>query len=242
MNEDIRRRIIRHYAAMGLRWAPRLGHELRFHSRRFIWLSAVRGAALSKRLFDIVGSLFLLLMLSPILVMIAIMIKLESPGSVFFKQTRVGKWGRTFGMYKFRSMHQDAEARKAALESRNEMAGGVTFKLKDDPRITRVGRFTRRHSLDELPQLLNVLNGDMSLVGPRPAVPSEVQMYSMTDRQRLDAVPGITCLWQVSGRSELPFDKQVELDIAYINMQSLWLDIKLLLRTVPAVLSGRGAY
>jgi len=242
MNDEIRRRVIRHYAALGLRWAPHFGHELRFYVRRFIWLSVVKGAALSKRVFDVVGSTVLLLALSPLLLLIALLIKLESPGKVLFKQTRVGKWGRTFGMYKFRSMHQDAEHRKAALESQNEMAGGILFKLRHDPRITRVGRFTRRHSLDELPQLLNVLRGDMSLVGPRPAVPAEVSMYTITDRQRLDAVPGITCLWQVSGRSELPFEKQVELDIAYINMQSLWLDIKLLLRTVPAVLSGRGAY
>jgi len=139
-------------------------------------------------------------------------------------------------------MYIDAEARKAALMAQNEMAGGVLFKMKDDPRITRVGKYIRRGSIDELPQLWNVLKGDMSLVGPRPPVPSEVALYTLADRRRLDAIPGITCIWQVSGRSEIPFKQQVELDVAYIESQSFWLDLKLLLKTIPAVLLGRGAY
>jgi lipopolysaccharide/colanic/teichoic acid biosynthesis glycosyltransferase len=145
-------------------------------------------------------------------------------------------------MYKFRSMYIDAEARKAALAKNNEMDGGVIFKMKHDPRITRVGRYIRRASIDELPQLWNVLKGDMSLVGPRPPVPSEVSQYTLSDRRRLEAKPGITCVWQVSGRSDIPFEQQVELDFAYIESQSLWMDIKLLLKTIPAVLLGRGAY
>lgn len=139
-------------------------------------------------------------------------------------------------------MYIDAESRKKELEAKNEMNGGVLFKMKDDPRITKVGKFIRKTSLDELPQLLNVLVGDMSLVGPRPALPSEVNQYSPAERRRLEVIPGITCIWQVSGRSDIPFDKQVGLDVDYIESQSFWLDIKLLLHTIPAVLLGRGAY
>jgi lipopolysaccharide/colanic/teichoic acid biosynthesis glycosyltransferase len=145
-------------------------------------------------------------------------------------------------MWKFRSMYIDAEARKARLIAANEMAGGVLFKMKHDPRITRVGRFIRKASIDELPQLWNVLRGDMSLVGPRPALPSEVDEYSLRDRQRLEVIPGITCIWQVSGRSDIPFEEQVQLDIQYIESQSFWQDVMILLKTVPAVLLGRGAY
>jgi lipopolysaccharide/colanic/teichoic acid biosynthesis glycosyltransferase len=139
-------------------------------------------------------------------------------------------------------MHQGAEHKKKDLLLKNEMAGGVIFKMKDDPRISRVGKILRRYSIDEIPQLLNVLKGDMSLVGPRPPLPSEVELYTLAERRRLDVEPGITCIWQVSGRSEIPFDKQVELDIAYIDSQSVWGDVKLLLRTLPTVLKGRGAY
>lgn len=139
-------------------------------------------------------------------------------------------------------MYIDAEVRKKELETMNEMNGGVLFKMKDDPRITKVGKIIRKASIDELPQLWNVCKGDMSLVGPRPALPSEVNQYSLAERRRLEVIPGITCIWQVSGRSDIPFDKQVGLDVEYIESQSLWLDIKLLLLTIPAVLLGRGAY
>jgi lipopolysaccharide/colanic/teichoic acid biosynthesis glycosyltransferase len=145
-------------------------------------------------------------------------------------------------MLKFRSMYIDAEARKAELMASNEMSGGVIFKMKNDPRVTRVGSFIRRTSIDELPQLFNVLRGDMSLVGPRPPLPSEVAEYTLNDRGRLDAAPGITCIWQVSGRSEIPFKQQVEMDLDYIHQQSLGKDVKLLLKTVPALVKGRGAY
>lgn len=139
-------------------------------------------------------------------------------------------------------MFTDAEEHKAELMARNEMDGGILFKMKDDPRVTKVGRFIRKTSIDELPQLWNVLIGDMSLVGPRPPVPSEVDQYSLSDRRRLEVIPGITCIWQVSGRSEIPFEQQVELDVQYIQSQSLWTDFKILLKTVPALLLGSGAY
>ena len=145
-------------------------------------------------------------------------------------------------MLKFRSMVVDAEAKLAALLAKNEKASGVTFKMKDDPRITRIGGFLRKSSMDELPQFWNVLRGEMSLVGPRPPVPQEVNQYSLADRRRLEAIPGITCIWQVSGRSNIPFDQQVELDVQYIQSQSIWTDFKILLKTIPALLLGSGAY
>ena len=145
-------------------------------------------------------------------------------------------------MFKFRSMYVDAEERKKALMAQNESSGGVIFKMKKDPRITRIGRFIRKASIDELPQLWNVIRGDMSLVGPRPPVPSEVAEYSISDRRRLEVIPGITCIWQVSGRSDIPFEQQVELDAEYIESQTFWGDVKLLFKTIPAVLLGRGAY
>ena len=196
----------------------------------------------TKRLMDIVLSAVGMLLLSPVYLAIAAAVKLSSPGPVFFVQTRVGRYGRYFKFYKFRSMRQDAESQKAALMAKNESKDGVIFKMKDDPRITRVGRFLRRTSLDELPQLWNVFIGDMSLVGPRPPVPSEVLEYTLEDRKRLDVIPGITCLWQIKGRSEIPFNEQVRLDKEYILAPSVWKDIVILFKTIPAILGGRGAY
>jgi exopolysaccharide biosynthesis WecB/TagA/CpsF family protein len=236
-----RRRLLRQYRFIDSRISRQRRHW-RFHSRRFAWITLIVGATAMKRLIDIVGSFFLLFVLAPFLAAISALIKIDSPGPALFTQVRVGKWGRTFKMYKFRSMHQDAEHKKKDLLLKNEMAGGVIFKMKDDPRISRVGKILRRYSIDEIPQLLNVLKGDMSLVGPRPPLPSEVELYTLAERRRLDVEPGITCIWQVSGRSEIPFDKQVELDIAYIDSQSVWGDVKLLLKTLPTVLKGRGAY
>ena len=217
-------------------------YKLRFFIKRLVWAGVVQGAYLMKRLLDIAGSGLLLVLLSPLYALVALAIRLDSPGPIFFKQIRVGRWGTLFPMWKFRSMYIDAEERKRALMQENEMAGGVIFKMKRDPRITRVGKFIRKASIDELPQLWNVLVGDMSLVGPRPPLPVEVNQYSLSDRRRLDVVPGITCIWQVSGRSDIPFDQQVQLDVRYIESQSIWLDLKLLLLTIPAVLLGRGAY
>jgi len=202
----------------------------------------VLGGRMSKRLFDIIISAILLLIFSPVLLSTMLAIYIISPGPSFFNQIRVGKNGKLFKMYKFRSMYMDAEARKAALLKKNEMQGGVLFKMKNDPRVTPVGRFIRKYSVDEIPQLWNVLIGEMSLVGPRPALPYEVEQYTPYQRQRLGVTPGITCIWQVSGRSEIPFPRQVEMDLEYIATQSFYGDIVLLLKTIPAVLKGRGAY
>jgi lipopolysaccharide/colanic/teichoic acid biosynthesis glycosyltransferase len=171
----------------------------------------------------------------------AIAIKLESPGPAIFRQIRVGKDGEHFACFKFRSMYIDAEQRLKELTAKNE-ADGPVFKMKADPRVTRVGRIIRKLSIDELPQLFNVLKGEMSLVGPRPALPSEVAKYTYEQIGRLHAIPGITGLQQVSGRSDIDFKRWVELDLQYIAEQSLWKDIEILLRTIPAVLFSKGAY
>lgn len=195
-----------------------------------------------KRAVDIMGSLVMIILLLPVFGITAVAILLEDGGSVFYVQTRVGKNGRLFGMYKFRSMVRDAEKLKDSLMSENDSGDGVIFKMKNDPRMTRTGKFIRKFSIDELPQFFNVLKGDMSLVGPRPPVPREVELYEPDDRKRLHVVPGITCIWQVSGRSDIPFKQQVGLDMEYIKSRSLLADIKLLLRTIPAVLFGKGGY
>lgn len=193
-----------------------------------------------KRLFDIIGSSVIILCLTPVWLIVPILIKLDSKGPVFFKQTRVGKNGRVFYMYKFRSMVADAEKLKDKLDNLNEMDGPV-FKIKDDPRVTRLGRMIRKTSIDELPQLFNVFMGKMSLVGPRPPIPEEVVQYQPWQKKRVSIKPGITCLWQVSGRNELNFDEWIKLDIQYIENWSFMLDLKILLRTIPAVLSAKGA-
>jgi exopolysaccharide biosynthesis polyprenyl glycosylphosphotransferase len=207
-----------------------------------IWRIRLVAGIRLKRAVDISASLLGLLVLSPLFLIVGVLIKRDSKGSIFFKQKRVGLNGVTFNMWKFRSMVNDAESERAALESRNEMASGILFKMKSDPRITRVGSFIRKTSIDELPQLFNVLRGDMSLVGPRPPLVSEVRGYKRSDCRRLEAIPGLTCHWQVSGRSNIPFEQQVELDVDYIRNQSFWLDCVLIIKTIPAVLLGRGAY
>ncbi len=209
--------------------------------KRLVWRWFMAGTQTSKRVFDIVGSLAFIIVFGPLMLIIFLLVKLEDGGPVLFPQTRVGKFGREFKMLKFRSMCLDAEARLRELLAKNHHREGVTFKIKDDPRITTVGKWLRKFSLDELPQFFNVLKGDMSLVGPRPPVPREVAMYSLADRRRLEIKPGITCFWQIGGRSEIDFSGQVELDVDYIERQSFWVDLKILLGTVPAVLSGKGA-
>ena len=206
------------------------------------WKLTVIGSYVVKRALDIVVSALGMILLAPVFLAIAVAVKLSSPGPVFFSQVRVGRYGRHFNFYKFRSMRQDAEALKDGLKKQNESKDGVIFKMKDDPRITKVGRFLRRTSLDELPQLWNVFIGDMSLVGPRPPVPSEVQEYTLEDRKRLDVIPGITCLWQIKGRSEIPFHEQVRLDKEYILAPGIWKDVVILLKTIPAIIGGKGAY
>jgi exopolysaccharide biosynthesis polyprenyl glycosylphosphotransferase len=215
---------------------------VRAYVKRLVWLFVVKGSRAVKRTLDITVAFTALLSLSPLLLLVMALIKQEDGGPIFFSQKRVGEQGRPFSMWKFRSMVRNAEAIKQQLLTENEMQGGITFKMKNDPRITRVGRWIRKFSVDELPQIWNVFVGEMSVVGPRPPVPAEVAQYSPEDRQRLLAKPGLTCFWQVGGRSKIDFEGQVRLDLAYIRSQSLWVDIKVLLKTIPAVLMGDGAY
>jgi exopolysaccharide biosynthesis WecB/TagA/CpsF family protein len=242
----------------GLEWTWRLAQEPARMARRYLLgnpaflgrairsalaPAAARADAAAKRSLDIVGAGCGLVLLSPLLLASMAAIRLTSPGPALLRQTRIGKDGRAFGVLKLRSMFIDADARRAALLATNQHgADGVTFKMRNDPRVTPLGRLLRRSSVDELPQLWNVLIGDMSLVGPRPPLPQEVARYTPAQRRRLEVTPGLTCLWQISGRSNLPFERQVELDIEYITSRSVVKDIGILLRTVPAVLTARGAY
>ncbi len=221
-------------------WGDRAGFE------RFVGATgqdAVGGRAyqLLKRAVDLAAALAGLFLVLPLLPFIVALIKLETPGPVLFRQRRVGRYGRLFDCFKFRSMAVDAERVKEDLRHLNE-ATGAAFKIKDDPRITGVGRFLRRSSLDEFPQLLNVLRGDMTIVGPRPQIPGEVADYSAADARRLLVRPGLTCLWQVSGRSHLDFSEWMELDRQYVAGASVGLDLRILLRTLPAVIQRKGAY
>ena len=194
-----------------------------------------------KRVMDIIGAILGLMLASPIMIIVAILIKLEDPkGPIFFSQIRNGVYPKTFKMYKFRSMYVDAEERLQELMHLNEQSGPA-FKIKNDPRITKIGRFIRKTSLDELPHLFNLLIGDMSLVGPRPAIPREVAQYTDYQKQRLFVKPGLTCIWQVSGRNNISFEQWVELDLEYIKIRNLWLDLKLILLTIPALLGDENA-
>jgi exopolysaccharide biosynthesis polyprenyl glycosylphosphotransferase len=193
-----------------------------------------------RRIFDFGGSLGLIVIFAPVFLLITLLIRLDSPGPIIYRQVRCGRNGRRFTFYKFRSMVQRAAERQSDLARYNEMNGPV-FKMKRDPRVTRVGRFLRKTSLDELPQLINVLRGEMSFVGPRPPLPEEVEKYEGWQRRRLSMKPGITGLWQVRGRNRIDFDQWMKLDLEYIDNWSLWLDFKILLKTIPVVLSGKGA-
>jgi len=200
-----------------------------------------RQSLVLKRLFDLLVTLFLVLIFTPFALLIALLIKLSSPGPVLYVQRRVGKYEEVFDMYKFRTMVQNADEMLAELKDQNE-AQGPFFKIKDDPRKTRVGKWLRKFSLDELPQLINVLRGDMSLVGPRPMPVNEVEGYNNLHRRRHEVIPGMTGLWQVNGRSDLSFDEMIELDILYIQNQSPRLDFSILLKTIPVVFLSNGAY
>ncbi|MHA7876571.1 WecB/TagA/CpsF family glycosyltransferase [Roseivivax sp.] len=237
-----------------LEWVWRLAMEPRRMAGRYLLgnatflaraarhaLAGVDRAQVIKRGLDLAVSLSALLLLAPLLLLVAAAIKADSRGPVFFKQTRVGKDGVTFGVYKFRSMFTDAEARRAALLATSDREG-VCFKARHDPRVTRVGRLLRRLSVDELPQILNVLKGEMSIVGPRPALREEVAAYPARALGRLRVKPGITGLWQVSGRADIGFDKMIDMDLAYVRAKSPLLDLLLIAMTFRAVVSGRGAY
>ena len=218
--------------------------------KRLAWRWTIGCTAFLKRCIDVSAALMILVVLSPLLLVIAHLVRRDG-GPIFFKQVRVGLRGKEFGMLKLRSMCVDAEAKLKDLMAQNEKKDGVTFKMKNDPRITPVGRFIRKTSIDELPQMINVLKGEMSLVGPRPPLPREVAMYSPEDRRRLLATPGITCLWQigeregglleVGDRNSIEFAEQVSLDVRYIESQSVLKDLLILIKTVPAVLLGKGA-
>ncbi|MEM7457817.1 MAG: WecB/TagA/CpsF family glycosyltransferase [Pseudomonadota bacterium] len=245
----------------GTEWLYRLKCEPRRMWQRYLvgnftFLASAAGFTLSRhkrsllkafdrglaRGMDIVASAIGILALSPLLIGTALAIRLESKGSALYRQIRIGENGRPFEIYKFRSMRIDGPSQEELSKQTHDRNDGVTFKLKRDPRITAVGRLIRKFSIDELPQLWNVLKGDMSLVGPRPALPVEVEKYSAVERRRLRGKPGITCFWQIQGRADLPFDRQVVLDVAYLQKRSIWLDIGILLKTPMAVLSARGAY
>jgi lipopolysaccharide/colanic/teichoic acid biosynthesis glycosyltransferase len=234
-------RVLDHFAAFESPWGRRR-HQLYLGWKRLMWRWLVGGAYATKRVFDFIGSAAALLLLSPLFALIALLIKLEDGRPILFRQVRVGRHGREFLMLKFRSMRVGAETGLTELLTHNKHEVGVTFKLRQDPRVTVMGKWIRRFSFDELPQFWNVFQGDMSLVGPRPPLPREVALYSLADRRRLAVKPGITCLWQISGRAEIDFPGQVLLDIRYIESRSFWQDIKILCKTIPAVLSGTGAY
>ncbi len=194
-----------------------------------------------KRLIDIACSFLGVILLSPLFIIIAIIIKITSKGPVFFSQKRVGKNGKEFDMYKFRSMVVNAEELKEKLAAQNEMSGPM-FKMKDDPRVTKVGKFIRKTSIDELPQLWNVLKGDMSLVGPRPSLPKEVAQFEGWMYKRLEVKPGLTCYWQVSGRNNIDFEDWMKLDVKYVEERNLWIDIKLIFKTVFVLFGDKNAH
>lgn len=200
-----------------------------------------RAFSFVKRAIDIIVASMIILLFLPVIPVIVLLVKLDSSGPILFKQRRVGKNGQEFDFYKFRSMFTGAENVISALRPLSGVDGPI-FKLKEDPRVTRVGRFLRRSSLDELPQLLNVLKGDMSIVGPRPNLPSEVSQYLPWQKRRLDVTPGITCFWQISGRSHIGFQEWMRLDLEYIRHRSLVTDLKIIVKTIPAVIARKGAY
>ncbi len=210
--------------------------------KKYAWLFVVKGTRCVKRMVDLFGATAILITLSPLMLVVAAGIKLYDGGSVLYVQNRVGRWGKLFRFVKFRSMMANADQMKDLLGAENDHSSGATFKMKKDPRVTPLGYWIRRLSIDELPQLVCVVKGEMSLVGPRPPLPEEVETYSLHHRRRLDVKPGITCLWQIEGRSNIPFEGQLTLDLDYIESQSVWKDLWILIRTIPAVLLGRGAY
>jgi len=217
-----------------LKWKQRI--------RLTCWETGLRSLLAIRRSVDMTVSLVALIMLTPLFILVAVCILIDDGFPILLLQRRVGLYGKEFRLHKFRSMCRNAEEMKADLMDQNESEDGIIFKMKNDPRVTGIGRVIRRFSIDEMPQFLNVLLGDLALVGPRPPIPEEVAKYSLSDRKRLQVKPGLTCLWQIQGRSEIPFDKLVSLDMQYIHSQSILKDIIIIIKTIPAVLFGRGAY
>jgi len=211
-------------------------------SRLVVWEGMLRSLLVVKRVVDVMVSLAAIVLLFPFYLLIPLLILIEDGFPVIYVQKRVGLNGREFRFFKFRTMVRNADELRDALIEEAGARNGVTFKMKDDPRILKCGRFLRRSSLDEIPQFLNVLTGDLSLVGPRPPMADEVRQYTLAERKRLHVKPGLTCLWQIGGRADVPFDEQVGLDMQYIQSQSLLKDLMIMLKTIPAVLFGRGAY
>ncbi len=230
--------------ALHKRYGIKMGWKDRFIylRKKYSWLIIVEGSKLFKRALDLFIAGSLLILLSPLILLLSVLIKFPDRGPILYSSNRVGKWGKEFQFYKFRTMCQNADKLKENLLIYNEYKDRKTFKMKKDPRITYLGAILRKTSLDELPQLWNVIKGEMSLVGPRPHLPIEVAKYTIEERRRLAITPGITCIWQVSGRSEIPFEEQMQLDLKYIESQSFWFDMKILLQTIPAVIFGKGAY
>lgn len=223
--------------------AGRRASQFKAALKRVQWRVRSSSLRMVKRSLDISLVVPALLLLLPFFGVVALCIYVYDRGPVIYRQKRVGAKGREFDFPKFRSMCVNSDAIREKIAAQNQHGStAVTFKMKQDPRITPFGRFIRRFSIDELPQLWCVLRGDMALVGPRPPLPSEVALYSLRDRERLMVTPGLTCIWQVNGRSEIPFPQQVEMDIDYIHQRSLWTDVKLLAKTIPAVIFGRGSY
>lgn len=216
------------------------GKELKVVNMQLINIANQNRYEKIKRFFDICLSAVALVVLSPLLLVIAILIYLEDKGPVIYSQTRIGKDGRAFKLYKFRSMCVDADEKLKDLQKLNERDGPV-FKIKNDPRVTKVGKFIRKTCIDELPQLVNIIKGDMSIVGPRPPLPNEVEQYNSYQKQRLLVVPGLTCYWQIQKGEETTFDEWVELDLKYIKERSILLDFRLILLTFKVILSGKGA-
>ena len=212
------------------------GMELKFENKQNL-----RVYEIFKRIIDIIGAGLGLILLSPIIAIVACAVKFTSKGPIFFSQKRVGKNGELFEMYKFRSMVVNAEELKEDLEEQNEMSGPM-FKIKDDPRITKVGKFIRKTSIDELPQLWNILKGDMSLVGPRPSLPKEVEQFDNWMFKRLSVRPGLTCYWQVSGRNNIDFEDWMKLDVKYVEERNIWIDIKLIFKTIFVLFGDKNAH
>lgn len=198
------------------------------------------GYFIIKRIIDIIGALCGIILMSPAMIVVSIWIKLDSKGPIIFDQNRIGQDYKQFKMYKFRSMCKGAECQLDKLQKNNEMTGPM-FKIKEDPRVTKIGRFIRKTSIDELPQLFNILKGEMSIVGPRPSLPKEVSQFTAFQKQRLIAKPGLTCYWQVRGRSEVGFEEWMEMDVEYIGDRSTWVDIKLIFKTVRVLFGDEGA-